>query len=438
MESDSFQFLFDIFDKIDWNSLSIILIIIILLGFSALISGAEVAFFSLSSTEIDENSKQKNLKRIKKLLDHPQKLLATILVSNNFINILIVLLFASFNTIVFNTIEPYIFRFLLEVFLITFLILLFGEVIPKIFATRNAMKFAEFVSFPIQQLTFLLTPATYPLINLTAIIEKKLAKKHGYLSVEKLSKALELTSDNATTKEEQKILEGIITFGNTETSQVMKPRMDINAFSENSTFKEVIEQIKENGFSRNPVYRDNIDHIIGVLYAKDVLPFLNENDYDWKQLLRKPFFVPENKKLDDLLLEFQEKKIHFAVVVDEYGGTSGIITLEDIIEEIVGDITDEYDDEDLFFTKIDQNNYLFDGKTTLKDFSKVLEIEEEIFEDVRGESETIAGFILELTGRFLRKNEIINFMNLQFKVEILDKKRIKQVKVTILEQGKIN
>lgn len=438
MESDSFQFLFDIFDKIDWNSLSIILIIIILLGFSALISGAEVAFFSLSSTEIDENSKQKNLKRIKKLLDHPQKLLATILVSNNFINILIVLLFASFNTIVFNTIEPYIFRFLLEVFLITFLILLFGEVIPKIFATRNAMKFAEFVSFPIQQLTFLLTPATYPLINLTAIIEKKLAKKHGYLSVEKLSKALELTSDNATTKEEQKILEGIITFGNTETSQVMKPRMDINAFSENSTFKEVIEQIKENGFSRNPVYRDNIDHIIGVLYAKDVLPFLNENDYDWKQLLRKPFFVPENKKLDDLLLEFQEKKIHFAVVVDEYGGTSGIITLEDIIEEIVGDITDEYDDEDLFFTKIDQNNYLFDGKTTLKDFSKVLEIEEEIFEDVRGESETIAGFILELTGRFLRKNEIVNFMNLQFKVEILDKKRIKQVKVTILEQGKIN
>lgn len=438
MESDSFQFLFNIFNEIDWYSLSIILIIIILLGFSALISGAEVAFFSLSSTEIDENSKQKNLKRIKKLLDHPQKLLATILVSNNFINILIVLLFASFNTIYFNNLEPYIFRFLLEVFLITFLILLFGEVIPKIFATRNAMKFAEFVSFPIQQLTFLLTPATYPLINLTAIIEKKLAKKHGYLSVEKLSKALELTSDNATTKEEQKILEGIITFGNTETSQVMKPRMDINAFSENSTFKEVIEQIKENGFSRNPVYRDNIDHIIGVLYAKDVLPFLNENDYDWKQLLRKPFFVPENKKLDDLLLEFQEKKIHFAVVVDEYGGTSGIITLEDIIEEIVGDITDEYDDEDLFFTKIDQNNYLFDGKTTLKDFSKVLEIEEEIFEDVRGESETIAGFILELTGRFLRKNEIVNFMNLQFKVEILDKKRIKQVKVTILEQGKIN
>jgi len=434
LESDSFQFLFDVFNKIEWDSVIAVISIIILLVFSALISGAEVAFFSLSSYDFDENTKHKNTLRVKSLLEQPQKLLATILVSNSFINIFTVLLFASFTEELFENIEYEMLRLILKVLLITFLILLFGEVIPKIFARRNAVKFAEFISVPIKQLMMLLTPVTYPLINLTAIIEKRLSKKQSNLSVEKLSKALELTSESATTKEEQKILEGIITFGNTETSQVMKPRMDIVAFSENSTFKEIIEQIKENGFSRNPVYSESIDNIIGVLYAKDVLPFLNENDYDWKLLLRKPFFVPENKKLDDLLLEFQEKKIHFAVVVDEYGGTSGIITLEDIIEEIVGDITDEFDDEDQFFTKIDQYNYLFDGKTTLKDFSKILDIDEEIFEETRGESETIAGFILELTGRFLRKNEIVSFMNLQFKVETLDKKRIKQVKVTIIDQ----
>jgi gliding motility-associated protein GldE len=311
--------------------------------------------------------------------------------------------------------------------------LLFGEVIPKIFASRNALKFASFISISMQPLNFLLSPITYPMINLTSLIEKKLAKKKGYLSVEKLSRALELTSDNATTKEEQKILEGIINFGNTDTSQVMKPRMDIIAFSENCTFKEIVEKIIENGFSRNPVYGENIDNIIGVLYAKDILPYLNEEDYDWKQLIRKPFFVPENKKLDDLLLEFQEKKIHFAVVVDEYGGTSGIITLEDIIEEIVGDISDEFDDEDLFYTKIDKYNYLFDGKTNLKDFYKVLDLDEENFEEFKGESETLAGFILEITGRFLRKNEEITFSNLKFKVELLDRKRIKQIKVTILD-----
>ena len=270
------------------------------------------------------------------------------------------------------------------------------------------------------------------LFRSTSIIEKKLTKKKGYLSVDKLSRALELTSESATTKEEQKILEGIINFGNTDTSQVMKPRIDIVAFSETHTFKEIIEKIIENGFSRNPVYSENIDNIIGVLYAKDILPYLNEEDYDWKQLMRKPFFVPENKKLNDLLLEFQEKKIHFAVVVDEYGGTSGIITLEDIIEEIVGDISDEFDDEELFYTKIDKYNYLFDGKTNLKDFYKVLELDEEDFEKFKGESETLAGFILEITGRFLRKNEEITFSNLKFKVELLDKKRIKQIKVTIL------
>lgn len=433
MDTDSFQFLFEKFNEINWTVIWFIISIIILLIFSALISGAEVAFFSLKTSDLDENSKNNQLLRVINLLQNPQKLLATILISNNFVNILIVLLFASISEFFFSGIEIYILRFLIEVILITFLILLFGEVIPKLFASRNALKFASFISILIQPLNFVLSPFTYPLINLTSIIEKKLAKKKGYLSVEKLSRALELTSDNATTKEEQKILEGIINFGNTDTSQVMKPRMDIIAFSESYTFKEIVEKIIENGFSRNPVYGENIDNIIGVLYAKDVLPYLNEEDYDWKQLMRKPFFVPENKKLDDLLLEFQEKKIHFAVVVDEYGGTSGIITLEDIIEEIVGDISDEFDDEDQFYSKIDKYNYLFDGKTNLKDFYKVLDLDEDDFEEFKGESETLAGFILEITGRFLRKNEEITFSNLKFKIELLDRKRIKQIKVTILE-----
>ncbi len=432
MDTDSFQFLLEQFNEINWQVIGSIGMIIILLLFSALISGAEVAFFSLTISDLEENAKDKNIKRIKALLQKSHKLLATLLVSNNFVNILIVLIFVNVGNFFFDGIEIELLRFIIEVIFISFLILLFGEVIPKLYASRNAVKFASFMSIPLQPFIFLLSPATYPMLKLTAIIDKKLSKKKGYLSVEKLSKALELTANSATTKEEQKILEGIVNFGNTDTSQVMKPRMDIVAFSESCTFKEIIEKIIENGFSRNPVYQENIDHIIGVLYTKDILPYLNEEDYDWKQLIRKPFFVPENKKLDDLLLEFQEKKIHFAVVVDEYGGTSGIITLEDIIEEIVGDISDEFDDEDLFYTKIDQHNYLFDGKTTLKDFYKVLDLDEAIFEESKGESETIAGFILEITGRFLRKNEEVTFSNLKFKVELLDRKRIKQIKVTLL------
>ena len=432
MDTDSFHFLFINFNEINWVVIWLMVSVIILLTFSALISGAEVAFFSLKASDLDKNSKNKQIRRVIKLLQNPQKLLATIVTTNYFVNILIVLLYLNTSKLFFAEYEIYIVTIIAEVLLITFLILLFGEIIPKIVASKNALKFASFISIFIQMLNYLLLPFTYPLINLTSIIEKKLTKKKGYLSVDKLSRALELTSESATTKEEQKILEGIINFGNTDTSQVMKPRIDIVAFSETHTFKEIIEKIIENGFSRNPVYSENIDNIIGVLYAKDILPYLNEEDYDWKQLMRKPFFVPENKKLNDLLLEFQEKKIHFAVVVDEYGGTSGIITLEDIIEEIVGDISDEFDDEELFYTKIDKYNYLFDGKTNLKDFYKVLELDEEDFEKFKGESETLAGFILEITGRFLRKNEEITFSNLKFKVELLDKKRIKQIKVTIL------
>jgi len=416
-----------------WLLLSIVVLFLLLI-LSALISGAEVAFFSLSQSEINKASESKsNIKKtVVSLLNNPQKLLATILISNNFINILIVLIFAYIGETVFVKISSIILKFSIEVVLVTFLILLFGEVLPKVYATRNSLKFASFMAYPLKGLNSVLTIVSAPLMSLTGVIENRLGKKRSNLSVEKLSQALELTSDEATTKDEQKILEGIVSFGNTETSQIMVPRIDIFALSYDELYEDIIAKIVKNGFSRNPVYKESVDEIVGILYAKDLLPHLNEKNLKWQKLLREPYFVPENKKLDDLLKEFQEKKNHLAVVVDEYGGTSGIITLEDVIEEIVGDISDEYDDEDLLYTKLDASNYLFDGKTNLKDFYKITEIENAVlFDEHKGESETIAGFILEVHGKFPKKNEIIKFANFSFKIESKDKKRIKQVKITI-------
>ncbi len=408
-------------------------ILLILLTCSAFISGSEIAFFSLSRVALGEasESKSKQQRLVVKLLERPKKLLATILISNNFINILIVLVFAYLGEDLFNGIENNYVRFTIEVGLVTFLILLFGEVLPKVYATRNAMKFATLMSSPISILNGVLAFLSVPLMSLTNFVESRFDQKKSNFSVEKLSQALELTSDNATTDDEQKILEGIINFGNTETVQIMKPRIDVFAISDDETYENVLSQIIEKGFSRNPVYHESIDEVVGVLYAKDLLPHLNKPNFKWQSLIRECFFVPENKKLDDLLKEFQEKKIHLAVVVDEYGGTSGIVTLEDIIEEIVGDISDEFDDDDLMYSKIDENNYVFDGKTSIKDFSKVIDVDEKIFEDAKGETETLAGFILEISGKFPKKMEIINFRYLMFKIEAVEKRRLKQVKVTI-------
>ena len=421
-------------ESINYWLLSSTIALLVLLVLSALISGAEVAFFSLTKEDIAKasNSKLSIQKVVVSLLENPQKLLATILISNNFINILIVLLFAYIGDEVFSKITPIELKFAIEIVLVAFLILLFGEVLPKVYATRNSLKFASFMAYPIKILNSVLTVVSSPLMSLTSVVENKLGKKQTNLSVEKLSQALELTSNEATSKDEQKILEGIVNFGNTDTSQIMIPRIDIFALSIDETYEKIVSKIVKKGFSRNPVYKENIDEIIGVLYAKDLLPHLNKNDFNWKKLIREPYFVPENKKLDDLLKEFQEKKNHLAVVVDEYGGTSGIITLEDVIEEIVGDISDEFDDEDLPYTKLDANNYLFEGKTNLKDFYKILEINNtDLFDEYKGESETIAGFILEIFGKFPRNKEVIKFANYSFKIESMDKKRIKQVKITI-------
>ncbi|WP_318310637.1 gliding motility-associated protein GldE [Flagellimonas crocea] len=410
-----------------------IVVLILLLAGSALISAAEVALFGLSQTDLNEmqESGSSKSKLIAQLLTRPKKLLATILITNNAINIGIVLLFSSIGDTVFEGIDGTL-RFLLEVVVATFLILMFGEILPKIYANRNRVQFSHFIAIPLKGLNFLFTPLSAPMRSVTLFIEDKLGKQKSNLSINHLSQALELASEGDTTKEEQKILEGIVTFGNTDTKQVMRPRIDIFAVNEKMKFPEVLLEIKKNGYSRIPVFSENMDNVLGVLYVKDLLPYIDRKSFNWMSLIREPYFVPENKKLDDLLLEFQDKKNHLAVVVDEYGGTSGIVTLEDIIEEIVGDISDEFDDEDLIFSKLDDHNYVFDGKTTLKDFYRVVRIEEEDeFESQKGESETIAGFVLEISGSFPKIGEKVFFKDYQFVVESMDKKRLKRIKVTL-------
>jgi gliding motility-associated protein GldE len=410
----------------------------VLLIFSALISGSEVALFSLkpSDFEVDQGSIPAKQQILIRLLDRPKRLLATILVANNFVNIAIVLLFDQLGEQLLHQLNTRILglnlRFLVEVVVVTFLILLFGEILPKIYANRNRLQFSLFMAYPLAFLDKLFLVFSMPMRFVTLRIHERLGKQKSSLSVDQLSQALELTNAEDTTQEEQKILQGIVSFGNTVAKQVMKNRMDVFALNKEQSFKEVVDEIIENGYSRIPVYEDNIDQILGILYIKDLLPFLEERDFKWQNLIREAFFVPENKKLDDLLNDFKQKKNHLAIVVDEYGGTSGIISLEDIIEEIVGDISDEFDDEDLIYSKLDENTYVFEGKTTLKDFYKIVDLDEvELIEQKKGEAETLAGFLLEISGEFPKRNTKIIIGHLTFIVEIVDKKRIKQVKLCI-------
>jgi putative hemolysin len=320
------------------------------------------------------------------------------------------------------------------VVVVTFLILLFGEIFPKVYANRNPKGFASFMAIPLSILDRLFSFISLPMRYVTLQIQERLGSKKSKITISQLSQALELTDENDTTDEEQQLLQGIVSFGNTHTKNVMRNRTDVFALDETLPFKEIIPQVIEHGYSRIPCYKESIDQITGVLYVKDLLPYIDRKNYEWTKLLREAYFVPENKKLDDLLQEFQEKKKHIAIVVDEYGGTSGLISLEDIIEEIVGDISDEFDEEDLVYSKLDDKNYVFEGKTQLKDFYRVLDLEEEdisAFDASKGESETLAGFLLEQTGHFPRKLDQILFHNMTFLVEVMDKKRIKQIKCTL-------
>ena len=407
--------------------------ILILLLFAALISGAEVAFFSLSPTDLEKSAvkNSRKTKIISNLLERPKKLLATLLVANNVLNIAIVILFIAISRDLFASIPYTGLRLLTKIALITFVILFFGEVLPKIFASRNNIKFAQNTAYLVAFLEKILSPISLPMRFLTIYLQEKLGKEKSNFSVDQLSQALELTSSEETSSEEQKILQGIVSFGNTETKQVMSPRIDIFAIENDESFSDVLKKVLDKGYSRIPVYRDNIDHIEGVLFVKDLLPHIDKEDFEWTTLLREPFFVPENKKLDNLLKDFQRMKSHLAVVVDEYGGTSGLVSLEDIIEEIVGDISDEFDDEDINFSQIDEKNFLFEGKIYLKDFYRIIDVDEELYEERKGEAETLAGLLLEILGNFPKKGQQIQFAKCTFTVELVDKKRIKQIKVTL-------
>lgn len=407
---------------------------------SALISGTEVALFSLTATDFEENQSDngpsKRLAIVQNLLLKPKKLLATILIANNFINIAIVLLFASLSDLFFSEINTVFFglnlRFIIEVGLITFLILLFGEILPKIYASRNNVSFSLFMAYPIKILNTVLSPISNPMRSATLYVERKFGRQRSNISVDHLSQALKLTSEEDTTHEEHKILKGIVTFGNMDTKEVMKPRMDIFALQEDTEYKDIMPQIIKNGYSRIPVYKKSIDHITGILYVKDLMPYIDQEKLDWKKLIRETYYVPENKKLDDLLNEFKEMKMHLAIVVDEYGGTSGLISLEDIIEEIVGEISDEFDDEDLVFSKIDEATFIFEGKTPLKDFYKVIKLEDPaLFEEIKGDADTLAGLLLEISKGFPKKGEIILFHKYSFTIEGFENKRIKQIKLSI-------
>ncbi len=411
-----------------------LLAILILLFFSALISAAEVALFSLDAKTLGQisASNSRKDKSIAKLLEKPKKLLATLLITDSFLTMSIVVLFFNLPDRIFSFIESDAIRVVIDIIVLTFVILLFGDVLPKVFANQNSLKFARFFARPLLFLDFLFSPISIPMRNLSRFLNQKLGKsQRGNFSVDQLSQALELTSSEGTSKEEQKILEGIVSFGNTETRQVMSPRIDIFALDITLDFPSVLEQIVEKGFSRIPVYSDNVDQIEGVLFAKDLLPHIGKTEFDWKTLLRDPYFVPENKKLDNLLKDFQTLKNHLAIVVDEYGGTSGIVTLEDVIEEIVGDISDEFDDDNISYSQLDEKNFMFEGKINLKDFYRIMNLDEEIFETQKGEAETLAGFLLELLGNFPKKGQRINFENFRFTIESVDRKRIKQIKVTI-------
>ncbi|SFT68440.1 protein involved in gliding motility GldE [Lishizhenia tianjinensis] len=413
-------------------------ILAVLLLLSAMVSGSEVAFFSLGPTEKEElkTGKSKSAETTIALINDPKELLATILIANNFINVGIVIL----SSYVFGQIYPEDYgipwvRTLIEVAGITFIILLIGEVIPKVYANRNPLKLSLFMSKPIYSIGRI-PPISWMKLGLvrgTDFINKAAKKRSLDVSTDDLENALELTREENDTEDDHRILEGIVKFGNTDVRQIMRSRLDVTAIEENASYKELMDVILDAGFSRIPVYKENFDDVIGIVYIKDLLPHLNEaEDFNWQSLLRTPFFVPENKKIDDLLKEFQDMKMHMAVVVDEYGGASGIVTLEDVLEEIVGDITDEFDDDDLVYTKVDDSTYVFEGKTPLVDLYKVLDIDGKNFEEAKGESDSIAGFIIEQAGKILKNNEYIIFNHYKFVVESSDKRRVKMVKVIVL------
>ena len=439
MKEDPLPITLNILSQVDIHffqieNVLIFFLIVLLLTFSAFVSGAEISYFSLSMSDLEKlrEDNPKN-KLIFKLLKSPNHLLATILIANNFINVAIVIISAYLTSISFTFPKGSILEFVFQVIIITSLLVLFGEITPKVYANQNAVKFSLLMAKPLTFLNKLFYPFSYLLVSTTSLIENRLIKKESNVNIDEISKALELT-DQENDGKEGKILRSIVEFGNTDVKEIMRSRVDVIAVDKNTKYSDLLKIITSSGYSRIPVYDEQFDNVLGVLYIKDLIPFLSkDNNFSWIDLCRLPFFVPENKMINDLLKEFQAKKNHIAIVVDEYGGTSGIVTLEDVLEEIVGEINDEFDDEDHNYSKLDDKNYVFEGKILLIDFLKIVKVDLDFFDDLKGESDSLAGLILEHQGIIPKIGDIIKIKGFIFQIESVDLRRIKRVKVTLDE-----
>lgn len=411
-----------------------LIISLLLIILSALFSGAETAYFSLRTEQVKEVEKRQDFKSklIIKNIKYPKRFLATLTIANGFVNVCFIVLMGIILNRFFDFSKAPGIGFIIQIAIIAFVLLLFGEILPKFYAKNRAKKFARSAAIPILIFEKILKPFSTLMINSSSIIGKKLAHIKQNITIDDLSQALNLTTHQIT--EDENILKGIVKFGNIDAKEIMKSRVDVFAIEISTPFKELLASVIDSGHSRIPIYSESFDNVKGILFIKDLLPHLNETDgFKWQSLTRPPYFVPENKKINDLLKEFQENKIHMAIVIDEYGGTSGIVTLEDVLEEIVGEISDESDEDELIFSQINEFTYLFEGKTLINDFLKIVDIDDDFFEDIKGDADTIAGVILELTGEIPAKNKKIEYKNLTFTIESVDKRRIKQIKVTINE-----
>lgn len=416
----------------------LVMVLLVLLFLSFVLAGAEVAFFSLTYKDINllKSKQQPPYKRVVDLLEEPKTLLASLLIANSFINISIIIISNLLIDDMFNfeKFDAVWLEFVIKVVAVSFILLLFGEVMPKVLATNNNIRFAKDFGGIVQAVSYACAGLSKRLVNFSDVVERKLSKKTygGSYSLEELDHAIDLTTDSTASENEKNILKGIVKFGNITVKQIMKTRMDVHGISEQTSYGELIASVKDLHYSRLPVYKEDLDNVVGMIHTKDLIPYIDEaDDYDWKVLMRSPYFVHEQKLIEDLLNEFQAKHIHFAVVVDEFGGTSGIVTLEDILEEIIGDIKDEFDDEESGHKKIDDNNYIFEGRTMLNDVCRIMDLQADIFDQVKGESDSLAGLVLELAGEIPQVSQIVHSGDFQFTVLEVEKYRINKVKITI-------
>ena len=441
MEDSEFYLGFLNFADITFNPFTLgagigLLGLVLLLIASAMVSGSEVAFFSLSPRDLYQLEKEESLPHrvVLGMLDNQERLLATILITNNFVNIAIVILATLITDLLVNFSQAPALGFAVQVVFITFLLLLFGEILPKLYANYKPLRFSLFMAPPLLFLQKLFRPFSYLLMKSGSLIYRRVNRAGDNISLDDLSHALDLAAPSI--PEDKMILRGIIDFSNKDVTEIMRPRIDVVAVDTSTGMNRLTDIIIESGHSRIPVYVGTFDDVRGILYVKDLLPHHQKGDsFRWQTLIRPPYFVPETKKINDLLKEFQTQKIHMAVVVDEYGGTTGIVTMEDILEEIVGEISDEFDLEELYFSKLDDRNYIFEGKTPLNDFYKILNLDQDVFDDIRGEADTLAGLILEYVGEIPEKNQKINYKEFEFKIESVDNRRIKQIRLFINKEA---